>query len=401
MPRAARRAPELDRARGSTYLLPMTMPDTLPEGVKELGGLIQRYHELRHQLTDFLVDLHTDAVQAAVERGELQLEPDAVIDAIREQVDFDADVERFVRAHPELTAGEAQALRDLVRPIGGVFRVDGRTGRLITARNLVDDLDFRLVLGHGEPRELRLYTPGVFVLSAVRPLLDGWILIGEQRFLPASEELLAQGLAARLALEHPRLFFRNPAHLERGFAEQRDAHERFVQRFARPWAVGTAEQVEAWLGELFGRQGTIPADLRRADRIALVSDPRAGQFFVTDLHHVLAAIAAPGRAAEEPLCQALLGLLEDDETPAVLFELLELEHGGGLSPALAVALDRPGFEWGRDGAALLRERRSPAWDPEAAAIPSLVNLSAELRAGLEEVRRREAGPPLDEGAHPG
>lgn len=379
----------------------MTMPEKLPDGVKELGRLIQRYHELRHLLTDFLVDLHTDAVQAAVDRGELQLEPEAVIDAIREQVDFDADVERFARAHPELAAGEVQALRGLTRPIGGVFRVVGRSGRLIATRNLVDDLDHRLVLGHGEPRELQLYTPGVFVLSAVRPLLDGWILIGEQRFLPASEELLAQGLAARLALEHPRLFFRNPAHLERGFAEQRAAHERFVRRFERPWAVGTAEQVEAWLGELFGRQGTIPADLRRADQIALVSHPRGGQFFVTDLHHVLAAIAAPGRAAQEPLRQALLGLLEDDETPAVLFELLEREHDGGLSPALAVALGRPGFDWERDGATLLRERRSPDWDPDAPAIPSLVNLSPELHAGLEEVRRREAGPPLDEGSHPG
>jgi len=246
------------------------------------------------------------------------------------------------------------------------------------------------------------------------PLGDDWLLSGPQRPLPPGRRsrTLALELAAGLAQHDPRLLFRHPELLEKAWQQERAHHEVFVERFGGPEALLTGDRLqEAMDGLLAAQQEAaatasgktpwqiaaekgrplttsfpLPDALLEAEDVGVLSDPTWGLGLYLRYGELRAVFADPARLEDPEARHLVLGYLHSPQIDPLPFLQLARAFPDGASAVLARVLDRPGFDWARDGEELLRERKAAAYPP----LPSVSPLREELVEALRRLEERQA-----------
>lgn len=89
----------------------------------------------------------------------------------------DTVVDRFVSAHPELSAEDRDMLLGWKNVVEGVFEVKRKNGDALTLFNLVDELTYNTRSNVGR-KAFRSITKGMFLIGRAVPLGSDWMLSG-------------------------------------------------------------------------------------------------------------------------------------------------------------------------------------------------------------------------------
>lgn len=384
----------------------MTSSETWPTTERESHELIEQCAHLKKRLTEYagasLMDVIRRMVASRAGRPMSEYDATAIIeDAIYTTTlpSGDSVFEDFAK---DLRAADRRIVLGWSDWIYGVFEVREAKLPFIHAHNLVDDLDYRL-FGTNLTEEVRdRFAPGVYILSRAARVRDSWMLSGMQSLFPASERQAALGMAATLAMRMPRMFFRNPAHVERGRELDRRNHEQFQARFGAPWIVGAPAEVlrqynEQLRPESARAPGTgehsalhFPAELMACRTVGVIADPLHGIFFVPEFDDFVRALDSPATWGDPATRELLLEFIEGSgSTPATL-GVCASYRPQQLDEMLAVALKRPGFSWKTDGDGLLREHNPEflAADP----VPTELGFSGEMARAYQAALERRSRP---------
>ncbi len=283
--------------------------------------------------------------------------------------------------------------------VESVFEVKQHRGDHLVATNLVDDLSYRIRSNMGSDA-LRQVSPGHFLVGAVVPLGDEWLLSGTHDLLPPSvRQHVLQG-AARLAHQDPRAFFRNPAHLERGWELQRENYETFVEHFGSSELMLPGSELQATMNAFMAESQSrarrrvkgsgvlvkqlreapapsmpLPESLLHEEDVGVLHHPRWGLGFYSNYRSLRAACQDPETALDRGEADILLHFLEARDIDPLPLLFLGEQYPQGVSRLFAVLLDEPGFSWKRNGEALLRSYKQSHWD---LLLPRTLPLNDEL-----------------------
>lgn len=313
-------------------------------------------------------------------------------------------VETFVSAHPELEEADRHMLLGWREVVEGVFEIRERDGEAVIAVNLIDELTYRVYANAG-PAALASMEPGCSMIGRIVPIGVGWMLSGTQQTLGASQRAAVLQVAAALAVEHPRLVFRNPEKVNQGWELARKQRAMFTEFFGSDLIVVPGPEVASRMNSFFAwytrrvleEDGSaagsldadatartpafrVPDDLSSAPTVALAYDETEGLTFLANFALVREAFEDPGLAADSEHRQAVLGYLNADTISAQPLRRLARADTTRASQLFRHLLNKPGFSWERDGEALLLERKP--WCFGAKPQPPVTPLSSELAKAL-------------------
>lgn len=309
-------------------------------------------------------------------------------------------LERYLDEHPKLAAGDRVILQGWRDPVQGLFEVVERAGDALVVVNLVDSLTYRVRANAG-PQVLQPMEPESFVASRIVPLGDEWLLSGAQRMYPKSARAEVLRAAAQIAFSMPRLAFRNPETLRRGWELQKRDRDWFIEFFGSDTVVlGWAEaagrlaqyqrfQIDRAVAEAGPKadeshrppEPTATGwleDLHEAATIGVVYDQADGMGVYADFQVFLDAFTNPGPEATAAQIKVVRSYLNDEAISPAIFHRMAEEYPEGCDRVFRQLLGRPGFSWRTDGQALLRKHKKDQVD--AVPLPRMVPLSETLAA---------------------
>ncbi len=363
---------------------------------------------LKLQLVNYVIENHREALEFQADRlvDEFGTMSDHdmthVVDAAIHETRFsDGEhiLERFVADHDDLCDEDVNLLLSWRDWLVGVFQVTSSDGPVVDSINLVDDLEYRLVVTNDSPETRRALRHCGFIVSRIVPVENSWMISGEQRVLAKDEEMLAYGLAAELAQKSPKLFFRNPANLALAREHLQDEYERFLEEFGAPWIMGTWDVIQdrwrkftfAKANEEFKSRGertlSLPAGLRDAETVGMVFDPDGGLLFLKDFGLFLAALNEPASVRKPTIHSTVYGYLTDRGVAPIIFELVWRQQPAKLNALLGCLLGRPDFDWARMGEGCLREYNPLFLDEPR--YPGLLPLNSKQVEGLRYMQEQK------------
>lgn len=389
--------------------------EDLPAG--ELDAIAETCWRLKRRLVLFTVQRFPDEIRASALEQEDSADVNLVIDDLihaRSLPGTASVIDTFLAEMDDLTQVDRHLVRGWKDGLIGVFEITGRTGRLVRARNLVDDLDFRLLVTSADPALLARFVSGAFVLSRAVPLgtRDLWMFSGSQSLLAAGEEVAACDVAIHLAFRNPEWYYRNPSNLERARQLTRKRFDAFVARNGRPWFTGTPDEVcievEAFNASgvdstISGGRGrpsmgrapaafSLPEPLLREASVSIFLHPSIGTVLFGGTALLTEAFDRPELAGSSPWNDQIRNFLSG----AGVAGCRALEGIGAWSPARAGAIfreftGRTDFDWSRDGAELLQSftpelAGDPGW-PTELAVSERVARALMTGAGVRSAKR--------------
>ncbi|GAC1330259.1 MAG: hypothetical protein NVSMB22_22380 [Chloroflexota bacterium] len=329
-------------------------------------------------------------------------------------------IEHFVTAHPKLPERERAMLLGWQDVVEGIFAVQRREQDAIVVVNLIDDLIYRVRSNMG-PRALAPMRPGSFLVTRLVPVGAEWLLSGFSHLLPASQRRDALAVAERMALLRPALAFRNPEKLEQAWTLQRQERQDFIAFFGSDLVVVAGREVQDRLDAYYhfrmddlrdaqGRSmaeraeeeyGVVPdmpdmdldIDLVESETVGVIFDEVDGFNLFPDFGLVDETFATPRLVSDRRHREAVLGYLESSEiSPLPLRRLAERnpEQAGQVFRQL---LHQPGFDWERDGDALLRRYKAQYFErpPLPSVVPVNTSSVRERLAGMQGKRTPARG----------
>lgn len=120
-------------------------------------------------------------------------------------------VEQFVATRRDLSQREREMLLGWREVVEGIFEVTGhdRVKGALVVENLIDDLTYRVLSNMGA-EVFRTLRPGSFILARLVPIGEEWLVSGTMHPIAKRRHDAVYTAAANLALEQPKLAFRNP-----------------------------------------------------------------------------------------------------------------------------------------------------------------------------------------------
>ena len=297
-------------------------------------------------------------------------------------------VERFVRARGDLPRAERDMLlrwRDVVE---GIFEVERIDGDVLVAVNLIDDLTYR-IRTNMRPALFERTPPGHFLIARVVPILDDWLLSGSLATFPAEDADRLCGVAAKTALEHPHLVFRNPRRLELAWQQQRDDRARFIEFFGSdlivfPGAEWATRMSEYWQ-HISGGAATSPQingdRLSWAQTVGMIYDEVEGLTYLAEFGLFQRAFENPALITQRRYREVLQTYLDDDSVSPLPFRRLAQADPDRASQVFARLLGKPSFTWADDGEKLLRSVKATYFTQPA--TPRVTPLSDRLAATFQ------------------
>lgn len=308
-------------------------------------------------------------------------------------------LEQFVASRPDLLAHEREMLlawRDVVE---GIFEVVCREGEVLVVTNLVDELTYRVRSNMGG-EVFRCLRPGSYMLARLVPFGSEWLVSGVVRPIDKGQRKMAYATAAELTMKCPRLLFRNPYYLERGWELQRKDRDRFVRFFGSDMAVvpGTeiAERMRQY--QAFSRKEVLdeweaghekgalrshplpefdfPRDLVESGQVAMIYDETDGLGFFAGFGEFEQAFTDPTLLDEHLYLKRVADYLHDDSVSPLPFRRMAERHPGNATEVLRRVLRRKNFDWSRDGEKLMGQRKRTFF--ERAPMPSILPISPRL-----------------------
>jgi hypothetical protein len=370
--------------------------------------LVARSGDLKRELVEYAQRPRYDR---AFREALLTQDPDVVTDDQKFVMFFDhfvlqhrlrngkTVVEQFVAARPDLPEAERELLLGWRDVVEGIFEVSHRDGEALIMENLIDDLTYRVRSNMG-PGVFRRMPRRSFVITRLVPIGAEWLISGATALFAASQRAHVYRVAADFALSEPALMFRNPDKLARGWEMQRAERDRFIRFFGTDLIVLPGEQLADKMRQYqeFSREerlAALPApdlarrtddtpapgftpdpDLVDSETVGIIYDEVEGLNFYAELGHVEAVFADPALLHSHLYKQRLLDYLDDDTVSPLPFRRLADRDPDRASLLFQKLLQRPDFDWRRDGEDLLRERKAEFFDRPPQ--PSIAPLSHRL-----------------------
>jgi hypothetical protein len=370
------------------------MPDV---STVDIDALVERSGELKRELLEFAQRRRYSrpfrAALEAADLGQSMADEDSLIAVIDRFLlqhrlrNGRTVVEEFVAARSDLPEPERAMLLGWQDVVEGVFEVVSRERDAVVLENLVDSLTYRARSNMGAP-VLRRMPRRSFVATRLVPVGDEWLISGTVGTFPARRRDAVYRVAAQEAVNNPELTFRNPANLARAWELQRADRERFVRFFGSDLVVMAGDEVddrmrafrEACRSEIAGdRPGPLPPLVFEhtpdddAETVAVIYDDDDGLGFYVDFGLLAEVFADPALLRRRVHRQRVLDYLDDDTIPPHVFRRLAARDEERASAVFRKLLQRPGFDWARDGEELLRARKPQAFDrpprPSISVIP--------------------------------
>lgn len=385
---------------GFHFIAPVGVPVDADDD--PLEALLQRCGALKAKLVTFARSLEAELSRFV---GDAPVDTFRLDGFIAEYLDEHglSVAERFIEQTPDLSPQDREILLGWRETVFGVFRVAGRGDDHLVLENLVDDLAYRTRSNLGQAYLDAMPSSG-FLVGRIARLLDDWIVSGHAQHLPASAEDTAWELAASIAQQSPRRFFRNPKHVEVGRRQQAEEAKAFVAHFGSDEILTTGAEARALLeGFVAAQRATaqarhpdavapppacfvsLPDELSDALDLGLLHDARHG-FTCVMGYRTFQEIAQDPGLLEDPRCRMVVEhYLFDVSISPLPFERAGARWPESFSRVLERVLSRPGFSWPRDGERLMRELKPEHADP----LPTHMCLPDRLGQGL--IRHRERG----------
>lgn len=373
------------------------MTTTTHPATDDLTALLSRCARLKESVVEFAGNNYRAEIQAKLAARKQSVSTmsqwdvaGSIDDVIHEKDDEGHSLlDDFAQSAPNLSDEDRAIVLGWRESLWGIFEVHSHQGAVLQTTNLVDSLDYRLVGTSQDPKLFASLSRPGFLLTRIDQLGDLWMISGMQSLVKPSDRPIAFGMAARLALEKPALFFRNPVNLENGRAADRAAHERFVAHVGAPWIIGTPSEVERRNNELLASHAApsstplfrLPSELQEAETVGLFSDPIEGMLLFPHAGSLMRALEDPAALDDEEIREVVLDYLDTPGSSPAILRLLAQHRPSQLDAMMARLLDRPGFGWERDGEALLRER-NPSF-LQRVILPSQLPMRGELLEGAK------------------
>jgi hypothetical protein len=370
------------------------MPDT---STVDIDALVERSGELKRELLEFSrrprYDRPFQAAIAAADLGQLGTDEGSLIAVVDRFLlqhrlrNGRTVVEEFVAARSDLPEPERTMLLGWQDVVEGVFEVVRREHDAVVLENLIDELTYRARSNMGKAVLAKMPRRS-FVATRLVPVGDEWLISGTVSTFPARRRDAVYRFAAQEAINYPELGFRNPARLARAWELQRADRERFVRFFGSDLVVMAGDEFddrmrafrEACRSEIArDRPGPLPPVVSEqspdddAETIAVIYDDDDGLGFYVEFGLVEEVFAEPTLLRRRTHRQRVLDYLDDDTIPPHVFRRLAARDEERASAVFRKLLQRPGFDWARDGEELLRVRKPRAFDrsprPSMTVIP--------------------------------
>ncbi len=290
-------------------------------------------------------------------------------------------VEQFVTARPDLPEPERDMLLGWRDVVEGIFEVRRLDGDALVTENLLDERTYRVRSNMGA-QVFRPLRRGSFLGARLVPVGDGWLVSGSCHPIEKRGREAVYAAAAELAMRQPRLVFRNPDKLDRAWELQRADRDRFVRFFGTdmvsiPGAALTDRMNEYYafsrrevLAKLSGTGKAsrcanqpfsgceYPPALVESETVAVVYDETEGLSFFGGFEEFEQAFTDPSALNKRRYRQRVLDYLDDDTVSPLPFRRLAARDPGRASRVLGRVLGKRGFDWRRDGEALMRQRKA-------------------------------------------
>lgn len=350
---------------------------------------IERSGELKRQLLDFSESSRfRQAFRRALAEAEQrnggpifdEMAYVAFVDtfALRHRLKDDRTViDHFLAAHPELSQSDITMVRAWQDYVDGVFEVEGRDGDALVTVNLVDGLTYRVRSNMGLAG-LRLMPKRSFVFTRIVPLADDWFISGLSRVLPKKDKREVYQAAEQMSLLNPRLVFRNPDRLARGWDLQREDRERFMTFFGTDEVVLTGEEARTrmrayWRSSAAGERHPMSyqsEEVFESATVGIMYPETEGLIMLGEYGAVREAFDDPELIRDKSHRRSVREYLKDDTVPPVVFRRLADRDPGKASRVFQLLLNTPGFDWCTDGEAVLRRHKPGYFDQPR--YPSIV-----------------------------
>jgi hypothetical protein len=268
----------------------------------------------------------------------------------------------------------------------GYFIVTDLVDEHAVLHNLEDDLEYRVFTGCSGIRSVAL-APGLPLSGRILPVGAAWIFADTPMvFSPDSIVDVVRGVVGLLT-SAPCPAYRNPRTLARARELVADHHRAFRDLFGDVLVEGTAMHVMDCYLRFKDRIGApaeefallpslrderwLPDDAADPDdaAFALVHHPVKG-LRLLDWYGQLREVHTAPLAPWKP--QRLAQVLADPDVPSWVLALLAERHPDHLDELYRAASGRPGFDWGQDGAALLRDREPAGRDEPGLVMASTI-----------------------------
>jgi hypothetical protein len=287
-------------------------------------------------------------------------------------------VEQFVDARGDLSPQERQMLLGWRDVVSGPFEVQRRDGPALILVNLVDDLTYSARSNVG-PSVFRRMPRRSFLLTRLIAVGDEWMFSGPTSVLRPAEGDVAFRLALEMSLRSPEAAYRNPEKLARAWELQRAERQRFIRFFGTDLVVARGVQAQRWLDEFYAfsrdeilrtapeaarrRSGPhppvmkLPPDLVESETVAFIYDEDDGLGFYAEFGLVEEAFADPELVRHRRYRELVLSYLHDDSVEPMVLRRLADRNPDKASVLFRRLLNRPRFDWIRDGEELLRSAK--------------------------------------------
>lgn len=309
----------------------------------------------------------------------------------------DTVVDRFVPAHPELSAEDRDMLLGWKNVVEGIFEVKRKNGDALILFNLVDELTYNTRSNVGR-KAFRSIMKGMFLIGRAVPLGSDWMLSGNPAAFPAGSRDVMIGQAAELVMRNPEAVFRNPDKLSaarRMLAEQRQI---FIELYREDLIVVPGSELDEHMNAFWSavaakaQPGAQPsqraisdftAETTDADTVAIHFDPDTGLSLYHDFRLLEDVFANPALIARRRYRETLTDYLREDTISPVPIRRLAERDPGKASAVFQKLLKKRDFSWETHGEALLRKHKARHFD--APRLPGNVPVSDEMAKYLRDL----------------
>jgi hypothetical protein len=314
-----------------------------------------------------------------------------------------AEAGRLLASRRDLDRTDRELLRgwrdDAVR---GVFEVRIAGVPLITAVNLVDDLEYRVYPDLPGP-----VPAGTFLVGTLLPVTAGpgvWLASGTETAYPSSAANQAARTAIEMATREPELVFRNPEKVKQGWEHMRKDREEFLAFFGGDELVFPTAAAEGRLNAYYRRRRQALSAARGRHRqvsdngettfvmppgffefatVGIIYDEVDGFVVVPEYGMLRDMFADPALAADREHANVLRAYLREDSIPPLPLLRMAATYPDSVDAVFRRVLGNRNFSWRQHGEGLLRKRKPGYYDSDP--LPGVAVLGDRV---LELARRK-------------
>ena len=317
--------------------------------------------------------------------------------------------EAFLREEPRLTTWDRSVIETWTGMFGSIFRVVEHGDDHAVWESLIDQNRYELRHPAGAS-VLHALPVGSFVRAWITPFEHCWLSTSTP--VPVDDEAYAYELAGAMAYMNPRLLFRSEPLLEAGWRMQKEEGQDFEAFFgAREVRIPSnelGEKIKAWTcfrhdrvaertpaGEVTDvvlvdlDEPELPDELPD-DVVGVLHSDTWGMCIVGGYGKLEDLFRDPSLVESEEHMDLLDEYVQDASSSPLPFEIVCGRYPEGASKVFSAYLEEADFDWGSDGAELLRDIKKEQYD--RGPLPRTRPMPPALVEGVKRARKDVEAP---------